>query len=177
MGYILLLRAINVGGRNRVVMAELKQQLADLGFTQVISYINSGNLIFNSTLDRHQTRHIIQNMFQDFYDFELPFALISVTDFRQEYENLPDWWFLDNFYRQNILFFLPAYFDTKPFELMEPAGERIHFGNLAVYWAVLDEMTYKRSSYVKITGDAFYKQVTIRNLNTLKKLYELSENY
>ena len=66
MGYILLLRAINVGGRNRVVMAELKQQLADLGFTQVISYINSGNLIFNSTLDRHQTRHTIQNMFQDF---------------------------------------------------------------------------------------------------------------
>lgn len=43
MHYTLLLRGINVGGKNKVVMADLKADLAGLGFENPISYINSGN--------------------------------------------------------------------------------------------------------------------------------------
>ena len=44
MRYILLLRGINVGGKNKVAMSELKVLLTELGFEDVDSYINSGNL-------------------------------------------------------------------------------------------------------------------------------------
>ena len=48
MRYALLLRGINVGGKNKVVMADLKKDLAGLGFENTVSYINSGNLFFDS---------------------------------------------------------------------------------------------------------------------------------
>ena len=46
MRYVLLLRGINVGGKNKVVMSELKELLEREGFSDVDSYINSGNLFF-----------------------------------------------------------------------------------------------------------------------------------
>ena len=48
MRYVLLLRGINVGGKNKVVMSELKELLRGEGFSDVDSYINSGNLFFSS---------------------------------------------------------------------------------------------------------------------------------
>ena len=49
MRYVLLLRGINVGGKNKVSMAELKEMISHLGYTNVVSYINSGNIIFDTT--------------------------------------------------------------------------------------------------------------------------------
>ncbi|WP_338488052.1 DUF1697 domain-containing protein [Ruoffia tabacinasalis] len=60
MRYVLLLRGINVGGKNRVVMAELRKKLEALGFTEVTSYINSGNLFFNSEEDINSIREKVQ---------------------------------------------------------------------------------------------------------------------
>ena len=48
MRYIALLRGINVGGNTMVKMADLKSSFEDLGFTNVASYINSGNLAFDT---------------------------------------------------------------------------------------------------------------------------------
>ena len=46
--FVALLRGINVGGRNKIPMAELRQLLAELGFTNVATYIQSGNIICSS---------------------------------------------------------------------------------------------------------------------------------
>ena len=48
MRYVLLLRGINVGGKNKVVMSELKEFLKREGFGDVDSYINSGNLFLQA---------------------------------------------------------------------------------------------------------------------------------
>ena len=47
MRYILFLRGINVGGKNKVSMQELKESMSEIGFTSVSSYINSGNICFS----------------------------------------------------------------------------------------------------------------------------------
>ena len=47
--YALLVRGINVGGKNKVVMAQLRQELAELGLENVETYINSGNIFFDSS--------------------------------------------------------------------------------------------------------------------------------
>ena len=47
--YALLVRGINVGGKNKVVMAQLRQELTELGLEKVVTYINSGNIFFTST--------------------------------------------------------------------------------------------------------------------------------
>lgn len=48
MKYVALLRGINVGGKNKVPMAELKQVFAALNFQNISTYINSGNVIFDT---------------------------------------------------------------------------------------------------------------------------------
>lgn len=47
--YAALLRAVNVGGRNKVPMADLRTALADLGYTDVATYVQSGNAVFTAT--------------------------------------------------------------------------------------------------------------------------------
>ena len=51
MEYVALLRGINVGGNNKVVMSELREQVAAEGFANVRTYINSGNLLFEAEAD------------------------------------------------------------------------------------------------------------------------------
>jgi uncharacterized protein (DUF1697 family) len=46
--HIALLRGINVGGRNRVAMAHLREVVLGLGHTEVATYIQSGNVVFTS---------------------------------------------------------------------------------------------------------------------------------
>jgi uncharacterized protein (DUF1697 family) len=46
--YIALLRGVNISGKNKVPMAELKKGFEELGFAEVRTYLNSGNVIFSS---------------------------------------------------------------------------------------------------------------------------------
>ena len=49
--YIALLKGINISGKNKIAMAELKEGIVDLGFDDVVTYLNSGNVIFCSDID------------------------------------------------------------------------------------------------------------------------------
>ena len=49
--YVALLRGINIGGKNKVSMAELKKGFEKLAFEEVKTYLNSGNVIFSSDED------------------------------------------------------------------------------------------------------------------------------
>ena len=43
--YIALLRGINISGKNKIAMSELKKGFSEIGFVEVNSYLNSGNII------------------------------------------------------------------------------------------------------------------------------------
>jgi uncharacterized protein (DUF1697 family) len=53
--YVALIRGINVGGRNTVPMAELREMLGEQGLEDVVTYIQSGNVVFRSS-DRSVTK-------------------------------------------------------------------------------------------------------------------------
>ena len=46
--YIAFLRGVNINGKNKVPMTELKKGFEEIGFTEVRTYLNSGNVIFSS---------------------------------------------------------------------------------------------------------------------------------
>lgn len=52
--YVALLRGINVGGKNKLSMSELKEELKKDEFTDVVTYLNSGNVIFSSNREDPQ---------------------------------------------------------------------------------------------------------------------------
>lgn len=69
MRYALLVRGINVGGKNKVVMAELRQELTVLGLEKVETYINSGNVFFTSTDSKNQLIEKLEAFFEVHYPF------------------------------------------------------------------------------------------------------------
>jgi len=62
MKYIALLRGINVGNSAKVNMKELKARFEEAGFRGVSTYINSGNVIFESDGDRRELRTLVEKM-------------------------------------------------------------------------------------------------------------------
>ncbi len=80
MRYVLLLRGINVGGKNKVVMSELKELLKSEGFSDVDSYINSGNLFFASDESVEKIVLKVEKVLEENYEFSIPFVLLSKED-------------------------------------------------------------------------------------------------
>ena len=67
--FALLVRGINVGGKNKVVMTQLRQELTDLGLGQVETYINSGNIFFESAASKEELVDLLGHFFRDRYPF------------------------------------------------------------------------------------------------------------
>ena len=107
MRYALLLRGINVGGKHKVSMDRLKADLMELGFRNVVSYINSGNLFFDSSEPEEVIQRTLARYFDATYDFPVPFIIISAAMLQQEVAQLPSWWQDDTAYRRDALFYLP----------------------------------------------------------------------
>lgn len=70
--YISILRGINVGGKRKILMKDLKELYQNLGFSDVETYIQSGNVIFNSDSDRNEISDRIEKAILEKYAFEVP---------------------------------------------------------------------------------------------------------
>ncbi len=79
ISYVLLLRGINVGGHRKLLMTDLKSLLNELDFSNVKTYIQSGNVTFSSadTLSISKTEHLIAEIIQKKYGFEVPIILLT----------------------------------------------------------------------------------------------------
>ena len=67
--YAFLVRGINVGGRNKVVMEKFCHDLEKLGFKNVSFYINSGNLFFDSPMMKEELLLVIEEFLNKSYPF------------------------------------------------------------------------------------------------------------
>ena len=75
--YVALLRRINISGKNKVVMAELKKEIESLMFENVKTYLNSGNVIFSSQEENiEKIIKQIEAMLKKKYDFEIPIFVL-----------------------------------------------------------------------------------------------------
>ena len=169
----LLVRGINVGGKHKVVMAQIRQELTELGLKTVETYINSGNIFFDTSMPRTQLVERIQDFFKEHYPFIQHFSLLSQEDYEEELRTLPEWWFQE-MTRKDILFYTEG-LDTKQtiakVENLKLVDEVLHFGKLGIFWGKLSEETYTKTAYHKhLLKMPFYRQITIRNAKTFDKI-------
>ena len=76
--YIALLRGINISGKNRIPMTELKKGFEGLGFKEVKTYLNSGNVIFSSETDDIRSLVMqVETMIKNQFDLDIPVFIIS----------------------------------------------------------------------------------------------------
>lgn len=72
--YISILRGINVGGHRKIIMAELRKMYEQLGFSQVKSYIQSGNVVFESEqkMSSAELEKLLEKSIKDAFGHEVP---------------------------------------------------------------------------------------------------------
>ncbi len=188
MEYVALLRGINVGGNNKVVMSELREQVAAEGFTNVRTYINSGNLLFEAEAEaeaeigagpnnpHEDVARTVEDLLASRYDFPIRVALLTAQDYVAELRNLPDWWH-GEVARRDALFFtrgLDRAHVRERIEAMELGDEAVYFGEHAVFWGKFDEKSFLKTAYHKrLLREDFYRQVTIRSGSTVEKIAAL----
>ena len=175
MRYVLLLRGINVGGKNKVAMSDLKDMISKLGYENVITYINSGNIIFDANDNKEIVRVKISHMLETF-PFSINKVILTQEEYLDEISNLPEWW-SEELFRRDVLF----YSDKVDYSVMKERikmmplnDEMVHFGKRAVFWGKCNEKNYLSTSYHKLLmKESFYKSITIRNARTFEKIIEL----
>ena len=95
--YIALLRGINIGGKNKIDMTELKEGFAEPGFTEVTTYLNSGNVIFSSAMDdKTALSNKVKRMIKDRFNLDIPVFIVLQEKLKDLLNNAPDWWGDDN---------------------------------------------------------------------------------
>lgn len=82
--FIALLRGINVAGQKKIKMAELREILSQSGLSQVQTYIQSGNIVFQSKMDLiPDLENLIRKSIKDHYDFDVP-TIVLTLDYLKE---------------------------------------------------------------------------------------------
>ncbi|WP_179395544.1 DUF1697 domain-containing protein [Lacticaseibacillus absianus] len=172
MTYLLLLRGVNVGA-HRVPMATLRAQLTEAGATGVVSYINSGNLLFDDPRPDVSAR--VARVLAT-YPFGIGFVCYPVATYLDLVATAPDWWGAPGDLRHNVLFKLPGYqagFDARLQAQLTPQ-DRVAITPQAIFWTAPGQAHFSQSLYAKLTPQPFYPLVSIRNRNTTLKLAALA---
>ncbi len=171
---IAILRGINVGGKRKILMADLKSLCEKLGLKDVKTYIQSGNIIFDSDKESLELENELEKTIIEKYGFNVPVIVRTDKEFEASIKN-------NSFFDENIdikrlhLTFLKEKPNeeniekTKTFNY-EPDKFKIYDKDIFIYCAG----KYHES---KLTNNFFEKKLkvgaTTRNWKTVLKLLEL----
>ena len=178
MKYIVLLRGVNISGKNKISMRELKLELENNKYQNVFTYLNSGNIIFTSDIDNKESiikdiNKIIKNKF----NLEIPIFVMTSLELEDVLNNNPNWWAGGNkeIYH-NLIFIIPP---TKYEEVYNSIGkpkkdiEKIKNYNNYIFWSY-NLKNYRKSNWWSKTASTNIKdKITIRTANTVKNILKI----
>lgn len=174
--YIALLRGINVGGNNKISMGELKTAYEKQGFKNVVTYINSGNVIFDSDLNEIAVKKICEETITTVFGFRILVCIISATEFKEALMNVPKWWNKASDSKHNAIFVISpgsTYEIIKEVGECKPEYEKVDYHGRVIFWsAPLKTFNHTRWSKI-LENKKVCNMITIRNANTTMKLTEL----
>ena len=175
--YVALLRGVNVGGNNMISMKALKESFEGLGFGQVTTYINSGNIVFaTKETDARKLEKKIEQMLSKDYELGSKVVIRNLAEMEQLVKSLPPGWGEDSNWRYNVIF-LRHTIDSeeilKDVLVKDDIEELIYRPGTLLWSAQLSEIT--RSNMSKLSSKKMFQEVTVRNLNTTKKLCALMQ--
>lgn len=178
MIYIALFRGINVGGNNKVEMKKLKSLLERTGFENVVTYINSGNVIFKKSGGGSEAElaRIIEQAVKDEFQLDLKIVVINSNHLDAICREIPADWVKNDEMRTDVLFLWEKYDYPGVLDIIKyKEVDNVKYVPVALVWNVR-EKDYTKSNMVKLVGTDLYRHITIRNVNTVRKLHEMVYN-
>ncbi len=175
MKYLALLRGINVGGNCKVEMPRLKQVFESSGFSNVLTYINSGNIIFEAPArPKDKLARAIEKTLKKSFGFEIKTLVRTASEIQKLSKGIPATWTNDAEQKTDVLFLWDA-FDSKSTigEITTNSDiDSLKYISGAIAWNV-HRKNYNKSGMRKFIGTKVYKHMTARNVNTVRKLASL----
>jgi len=171
--YVAFLRGINVGGHHIVPMAELQNELINLGFKNVLTILNSGNVIFDTTPDKTENlEKTISLKLEETFGFTIPTMIREAEIIRELFSNNPfqilkitaDTRLYVSFVREN----------NNP-NLKLPWNSADHSFKIIARWeniitSVLDLSVSKTPKAMEALANFFGKDITTRNWKTIERI-------
>lgn len=177
--YIALLRGINISGKNKISMPLLKAAFEAMGFLDVSTYINSGNVLFSSEgNDTGALSILCHNMIEAQFLLDIPVVVLSRDELRGALDNAPAWWDVpsEKTVIHQVIFPVPPLTVEAVYQAVgeaKPAYEQVGSYQNVIFWSA-PRATLSRTRWYKIASSSVNDRVTIRNASTAKKLLALS---
>ncbi|SFC84413.1 DUF1697 domain-containing protein [Algibacter pectinivorans] len=172
--YIALLRGINVSGKHKIPMAELRGLLLKEGLVNVQTYIQTGNVIFQSSEGEEASLETtIYNAIKSHFGFEVPILVLTPKELQYVFDSCP---FLEE--QKEKSYFMLLY--SKPDAKLVEDVSKLSFPNETFY--IINKVVYLYSSVgygkAKCSNNFFERKLkitaTARNYKTMVKLLSLS---
>ncbi|HYZ90824.1 MAG TPA: DUF1697 domain-containing protein [Actinomycetota bacterium] len=175
MRYVALLRGINVGGKNLISMPALKASFEDLGFTNVSTYIQSGNVLFDGTGKASDLTRRIEAAISKAFGVEIAVVLRSRKQMAKIVTSAPKGFGSDPVtFRYDVTFLKEPLRATAALtSLSLKEGVDLAWPGPGVLYTSRLAAKATQSRLGRIVGTPIYKQMTIRNWNTTTKLRAL----
>ena len=174
---VAILRGINVGGKRKILMADLKSLCEKLGWKEVSTYIQSGNIIFKSEKENRELEDELAKGISEHFGFDVPVLVRSSEELQNSVEQNP-------FYNSEAdisklhFTFLKDKPEAEELQVIKSHSfepDQFAIDNQGIF--IYCEGKYHES---KLTNNFFERQLkigaTTRNWKTVMKLSELSKN-
>ena len=161
-----------------VKMAELKAAFERRGFGNVLTYINSGNILFDSASgDTGALKGSCEGILADDFGVSVPICVISAVDLIEAMRRAPQWWNREKDARHDAIFVIPpmtAHEIVSHVCAVKEEYEKVACHGGVIFWSA-PMATFSRTRWSKISKDkAMYGAITVRNANTALKLASLA---
>ena len=173
MDYIALLRGINVGNSVKINMKELKALFEQCGFSNVSTYINSGNVLFKSNDKKNSITENFQKALHITTGNEVKVLVKTKSEMVKIANTIPDDWQNNDDQKTDVAYLFES-IDTENIINELPIKKeyiQLLYVRGALIWNVRRE-DYNKSHLNKIISHKVYKDMTIRNVNTARYLAE-----
>ncbi len=92
MKYIVLLRGINISGKNKVDMKALKEELLKNNLNNVITYLNSGTIILETNLNKEELINLFAKILETKFNLNIPIFILNLKELEEIYLNVPTYY-------------------------------------------------------------------------------------
>ena len=176
--YIALLRGINISGKNKISMPDLKTALTEKGFADVKTYLNSGNVLFSDhEMDVVKLAERLRIIISETLQLEIPVFVISQDELKELLSKAPSWWGSDSkdIYDNLIFAIVPYSIENVAEKIGEPTAalEKVELCGNAAFWSFDRKLYAKANWWKKTAAPGIGEMITIRTANTLRKITEM----
>jgi uncharacterized protein (DUF1697 family) len=178
MPYVVLLRGINVGGRNKVPMAALRDRLSE-DFRNVRTYLQSGNVLLESALPAGEMATHLEHWLPTAFDLESELIRVLVLDATAYLEVVadapPGFGTRPETYRYDVGFYVGiTAADVEAYMSVNPDVDEVAYGGRAFYFRRISALA-SRTRLTRIMGTPIYASLTLRNWRTTTSIAGMLE--